>query len=77
MTKKTKKDKKDKKDKKLQTLQNDKHSKWQTNKETNEQRDIQIKRQRDRENGPATKYFSISGFHYFRPLNDLVYKCKV
>ena len=36
-------------------------------KETSKQSDIQIKRQRDRE----------SGFHYFLPLNNLVYKCKV
>ena len=71
---------------KLQKLQNYKITKRQTNKqtnketknkETNKQRDIQIKRQRDRESGPATKYFSISGFHYFLPLNNLVYKYKV
>ena len=37
----------------------------------------QTKRQRDRESGQATKYFSISGLHYFLSLNNLVYKCKV
>ena len=41
--------------------QRDKMTKWQ--------RDKQTKRHRDRESGPATKYFSISGFHYFLPLN--------
>ena len=43
----------------------------------NDKNDKQTKRQRDRESGPATKYFSISGFHYSLPLNNLVYKCKV
>ena len=43
---------------------NDKMTKKKTNKET--------ERQRDRESGPAIEYFSISGFHYFFPLNNLV-----
>ena len=49
---------------------NDKNDK--NDKMANKQRDIQIKRQKDRECGPATKYFSISGFHYFLSLNNLV-----
>ena len=32
----------------------------------------QTERQRYRESGPAIKYFSISGFHYFLQLNNLV-----
>ena len=40
---------------------NDKNDK-EKNKET--------ERQRDRESGPAAKYFS--GFHYFLPLNNLI-----
>ena len=34
-------------------------------------------KQRDRDCGPATKYFFILGFHYFLPLNNLVDKCKL
>ena len=42
-------------------------------KETKRQNDKETNKQRDSESGPATKYFSISGFHYFLPLNNLVY----
>ena len=78
MIKNDKNDKNDKYDKNLQKItRNDK--KWQTwqtwqkwqkwhkwHKWHKWQRKKQTKRQRDRESGPANKYFSISGF-YFLP----------
>ena len=69
ITKNYKNDKNYKKDKNYKQTNRQKNKK---NKKTNKQRDIQIKKQRDRESGPATKYFSISGFHYFLLLNNLV-----
>ena len=50
---------------------NDKNDKHDKN-EINDINDKEKNKQRDRESGPATKYFSISGFHYFLPLNNLV-----
>ena len=38
----------------------------------NDKNDKEKNKQRDRESGPAFKYFSISGFNYFLPLNNLV-----
>ena len=38
----------------------------------NDENEKEKNKQRDRESGPTFKYFSISGFHYFLPLNNLV-----
>ena len=43
-----------------------------TKNDKNDKNDKEKNKQRDRESGPAIKYFSISGFHYFLPLNNLV-----
>ena len=43
-----------------------------TKNDKNDKNDKEKNKQRDRESAPAFKYFSISGFHYFLPLNNLV-----
>ena len=54
-------------------MTNDKQTQRQRDKETKRQ----TKKQTNTGSGPATKYFSILGFHYFPPLNNLVYKYNI